>query len=248
MRSFFDSPEFVFFLRQVSKKRVSLSEAAANAQGSEMLSMWRILVSSAVQKQVSLSVLARARNLSVSAVFAKDKSPIADSTTVLYINADNEKSKMSFAEIKAMAGESDRTLIKVGSKRVRGNADAELPAFKFMNAHELETAVSKARRFATGQWFDRFDSETATVEGRIKEKKFILRTVADKQTVSYTLATVIKALEKGKITKLTIERKKGKHAEEAKDMEKEVRAGLKEVLDADERRMDSLFIDIKEGK
>ena len=96
---------------------------------------------------------------------------------VLYFDDQNKKTEMSVAHLIELADKTEgRSIYKVDS-------GSKLPAFKLMNARELEIAVSKARRLSTGQTFHRIDPLTMQ-EDRVKEKNYRFKTTSHKNQAS----------------------------------------------------------------
>ena len=118
----------------------------------------------------------------VGALAGKKTVDLSAQDRVLYIDEHNNKSEMSVENLLQLAEstEGSRSIYKVG---IVGLA-AELPAFKLMNARELEIAVSKARHHSTGQTFQRLDPLNMRIESRVKEKKYNFKSTADKNQAS----------------------------------------------------------------
>ena len=121
------------------------------------------------------------RGIHLSKVALAGKVDLSAQDRVLYIDEHNKKSEMSLENLIQLAGSpGGRSIYKVG---IVGSA-SELPAFKLMNARELEIAVSKARHHSTGQTFQRLDPLNMRIESRVKEKKYNFKSTADKNQAS----------------------------------------------------------------
>ena len=115
------------------------------------------------------------------ALAGKKSAELSAQDRVLYIDEHNHKSEMTVENLLHLAESTEgRFIYKVGIVGL----DSGLPAFKLMNARELEIAVSKARTHATGQSFQRLDPQNLRVENRVKEKKYKLKSTTDKNQAS----------------------------------------------------------------
>jgi len=185
----------------------------------------------------------RSIHLSMVALAGKKSVDLSAKDRVLYIDEQNNKSEMSVEKLLHLAdGTEGRSIYKVG---IVGLA-AELPAFKLMNAREVEIAVSKARHHSTGQTFQRLDPLNMRIESRVKEKKYNFKSTSDKNQVLASIKKIVKELEKGNIVRVTVESKGDPSA--TKDIENIINDGLKQVLDSSEVIKSSFFLDIHEGK
>ena len=209
----------------------------------------------------------RSIHLSMVALAGKKSVDLSAKDRVLYIDEQNNKSEMSVEKLLHLAdGTEGRSIYKVG---IVGLA-AELPAFKLMNAREVEIAVSKARHHSTGQTFQRLDPLNMRIESRVKEKKYNFKSTSDKNQASIeimgrnferrhlylnslispqvlaSIKKIVKELEKGNIVRVTVESKGDPSA--TKDIENIINDGLKQVLDSSEVIKSSFFLDIHEGK